>query len=88
MFKVKILYRNKANNFPFVFRFKNIYSLNRHQKNHMEGQPYNCEICLRPFRHKRALKRHAHIHTNQLPYECEHCKKCFREKSYLKVFEK
>ena len=48
-----------------------------------EGQPYQCQDCVKAFKTKMNLQRHQTVHTGEKPYQCEVCDQRFTQQQSL-----
>ena len=65
--------------------FKTILGFKRHNCLEKGFKYFNCEMCEKSFRRKRALDEHQNIHDKK--FECKVCGKCFSLGSYLRLHE-
>ena len=63
--------------------------MNKSNNNKMitESQ-FQCEYCLRFFKHKRSRDRHVKLHTNDRRFKCSMCEAAFSRSDHLKIHMK
>jgi len=62
-------------------QFKSKKEVISHNKKHIGGRHFYCEICFKTFREQSAIKPHKNIHYGLKPFSCKLCKRTFRQKN-------
>ncbi|XP_062291782.1 oocyte zinc finger protein XlCOF7.1-like [Scomber scombrus] len=65
--------------------FEDIYSLEKHLRDHKRKKPFSCPFCVKSFENMSNQKSHIAMHTGEKPLSCQHCDKRFTWSSELKV---